>query len=336
MGGSVHGRQRPGRAAVVVSIAVAGLAVLSVTLLVLPALVVDHDLAGASVAAQDRLKAVNDVRTTLLQAVGGMVVLFGAYATWRQLRVSQDGLRATQEGYITDRFSTSRRSARQRQAGNTHRRDSTHCGGSRSTPPVTARPSSPSGRIPADTPAVAARRTGSSSGRRAINDVAPAGGPRRRRPGGADRTRRAVAATPGAVLGQPQRHGPAPGRLRRAVAARGQPRPVLHGGGGPVPRQPDAGVSRLGRPAARRPQDGDPATGPAAFWPTCGAPGWSKPTCVTRTSPRPTCARRTCARSRIPTERGVVRRTSTLAVPARSSRPSAVPTCGKRNWKAHW
>ncbi|WP_328769772.1 pentapeptide repeat-containing protein [Streptomyces sp. NBC_00286] len=84
----------------------AGLAVLGVVLVVLPGVVVDHDLAGASVAAQDRLKAVNDVRTTLLQAVGGMVVLFGAYATWRQLRVSQDGLRATQEGYVTDRFST--------------------------------------------------------------------------------------------------------------------------------------------------------------------------------------------------------------------------------------
>ncbi|MFD9319377.1 pentapeptide repeat-containing protein [Streptomyces sp. NPDC060053] len=84
----------------------AGLAVLGAVLVLLPGVVVDHDLAGASVAAQDRLKAVNDVRTTLLQAVGGLVLLFGAYATWRQLRVSQDGLRATQEGYVTDRFST--------------------------------------------------------------------------------------------------------------------------------------------------------------------------------------------------------------------------------------
>ncbi|MFF3584853.1 hypothetical protein [Streptomyces mirabilis] len=47
----------------------------------------------------------NDVRTTLLQMIGGLVVLFGAYATWRQLRVSQEGLRASQEGYVTDRFS---------------------------------------------------------------------------------------------------------------------------------------------------------------------------------------------------------------------------------------
>ncbi|MFJ5063204.1 pentapeptide repeat-containing protein [Streptomyces nigra] len=83
----------------------AGLVTLGTLFVVLPGVVVDHDLAGASVAAQDRLKAVNDVRTTLLQLVGGLVVLFGAYATWRQLRVSQDGLRAAQEGYVTDRFS---------------------------------------------------------------------------------------------------------------------------------------------------------------------------------------------------------------------------------------
>ncbi len=83
----------------------AGLVILGTVFVVLPGVVVDHDLAGASVAAQDRLKAVNDVRTTLLQVIGGLVVLFGASATWRQLRVSQDGLRATQEGYVTDRFS---------------------------------------------------------------------------------------------------------------------------------------------------------------------------------------------------------------------------------------
>jgi hypothetical protein len=110
MGGSDRGRDprhsgwRP-RAVAVTSAALAVLAVLVVVLLVLPGLVVDHDLAGAQLVAADRLNAVNNVRTTLLQAVGGAVVLFGAYATWRQLRVSQDGLNATREGYITDRFS---------------------------------------------------------------------------------------------------------------------------------------------------------------------------------------------------------------------------------------
>ncbi|NEY35324.1 pentapeptide repeat-containing protein [Streptomyces sp. PRKS01-65] len=78
--------------------------VLGVVFVVLPGVVVGHDLAGASVAAQERLKAVNDVRATLLQVLGGLVVLTGAYAAWRQLRVSQEGLRLTQEGYITDRF----------------------------------------------------------------------------------------------------------------------------------------------------------------------------------------------------------------------------------------
>ncbi|MGN5634749.1 pentapeptide repeat-containing protein [Streptomyces sp. AC154] len=93
------------RTAVALLAGAAGLAVLGAVFVLLPGVVVDHDLAGASVAAPDRLKAVNDVRTTLLQVVGGLIVLFGAFATWRQLRVSQDGLRATQEGYVTDRFS---------------------------------------------------------------------------------------------------------------------------------------------------------------------------------------------------------------------------------------
>ncbi|MEU9133154.1 pentapeptide repeat-containing protein [Kitasatospora sp. NPDC048540] len=106
MGGSVSGRRwRPPRTVAVALAVLAVLVVLAVVLLILPGLVVDHDLAGAQLAAADRLNAVNNVRTTLLQAVGGAVVLFGAYATWRQLRVSQDGLTATREGHITDRFS---------------------------------------------------------------------------------------------------------------------------------------------------------------------------------------------------------------------------------------
>lgn len=110
-GGPEHGRRawwrRPaGRRGVVAVLAgTAGLVVLGVAFVVLPTVVVDHDLAGSSVAAQDRLKAVNDVRTTLLQVLAGLVVLFGASATWRQVRVSQESLRATQEGYVTDRFS---------------------------------------------------------------------------------------------------------------------------------------------------------------------------------------------------------------------------------------
>lgn len=105
MGGSFRGRWRLTRAVAVALAVLAVMVLLGVVLLVLPGLIVDHDLAGGHLAAADRLNAVNNVRTTLLQTVGGAVVLFGAYATWRQLRVSQDGLNATREGNITDRFS---------------------------------------------------------------------------------------------------------------------------------------------------------------------------------------------------------------------------------------
>jgi hypothetical protein len=47
--------------------------------------------------AAEELKAQNDARTTLLQALAGGVLLLGAYFTYRQLRV-------TREGQLTDRY----------------------------------------------------------------------------------------------------------------------------------------------------------------------------------------------------------------------------------------
>ncbi|MFD7615235.1 pentapeptide repeat-containing protein [Streptomyces sp. NPDC059828] len=98
-------RRRAGSALLAVAAVVAVLATLAVVVVVLPGLVVERDLGGAEISAAERLGAVNNVRTTLVQAVAGTVVLFGAYATWRQLRVNQEGLNATREGHITDRFS---------------------------------------------------------------------------------------------------------------------------------------------------------------------------------------------------------------------------------------
>jgi hypothetical protein len=83
---------------------VAGLLLLAATVWYLPGVVVDHDLTGARVEPKERLSAVNNVRTTLLQAVGGLAIFAGAYVTWRQMRVGQEGLHATREGQITDRF----------------------------------------------------------------------------------------------------------------------------------------------------------------------------------------------------------------------------------------
>ena len=53
----------------------------------------------------DKAKAINDVRTTLLQGIAGTVLLLGAYFTYRQLQTARDQLQIAQEGQITERFS---------------------------------------------------------------------------------------------------------------------------------------------------------------------------------------------------------------------------------------
>jgi hypothetical protein len=63
-----------------------------------PGLLVDRVLGPAQrLPPAERVKAENDVRTTLLQGVAGLLLLVGAIATWRQLRLSH-------EGQITERF----------------------------------------------------------------------------------------------------------------------------------------------------------------------------------------------------------------------------------------
>jgi hypothetical protein len=59
-------------------------------------------------APADYARAINDVRTTLLQALGGAVVLAGVYITWRQLQQnihsSREQRHLEREGQITARF----------------------------------------------------------------------------------------------------------------------------------------------------------------------------------------------------------------------------------------
>ncbi len=50
------------------------------------------------------LKAQNEVRTTLLQGLGGVVLLVGAYFTYRQVTNSRAQLQVAQQGQITERF----------------------------------------------------------------------------------------------------------------------------------------------------------------------------------------------------------------------------------------
>ncbi|WP_188196105.1 pentapeptide repeat-containing protein [Nonomuraea sp. SYSU D8015] len=58
--------------------------------LFLPRYVLTWDLGTAKPPA-DYATAVNNIRTALLQGVGGLVLLIGAYLTWRQLQLSRHG-----------------------------------------------------------------------------------------------------------------------------------------------------------------------------------------------------------------------------------------------------
>jgi hypothetical protein len=82
---------------------VAGLATIAVLLFIVvlaPVWLVQHDTRPGGLrqlAPSDRVNAINDVRTTLLQALGGGVLLLGVYLTWRQVHVSR-------EGQLTERY----------------------------------------------------------------------------------------------------------------------------------------------------------------------------------------------------------------------------------------
>ena len=57
-----------------------------------------------TLAAAERAKAINDVRATLLQGIGGAVILLGAHFTYRQLQIGREQLQIAQQGQVTDRF----------------------------------------------------------------------------------------------------------------------------------------------------------------------------------------------------------------------------------------
>jgi hypothetical protein len=82
-----------------------GLALLFLALVtLLPKILVWYDVGTASMTTAERAKAVNDVRGTILSAIAGLAVAFGAYVTWRRLRINEEELRATRDGQVTERF----------------------------------------------------------------------------------------------------------------------------------------------------------------------------------------------------------------------------------------
>ena len=75
---------------------------------VFPRYLAASDLDYAKVTPTELAEARNNVRMTLLQGLGGFVLLIGAYLTWRQTQISRaasrDELRLSREGQLTDRF----------------------------------------------------------------------------------------------------------------------------------------------------------------------------------------------------------------------------------------
>jgi hypothetical protein len=100
-GGANGGRMQRSRRRLAIVVAVlSAAAVLWLVILVLPGRIVRSsagDVGVGKLALDQRLKAENDVRTTLLQGLWISALLTGAFLTWRQLGV-------TREGQITDRY----------------------------------------------------------------------------------------------------------------------------------------------------------------------------------------------------------------------------------------
>src|SRR6266498_450410 len=93
-------RQRPDRALLAGAIA-AGFVVIAVLVLLVPAWLVPGSVTPAQ---SEALQARNDLRTTLLQGIGGLFLIAGVVATWRQVQLTRHELDILREGQITERF----------------------------------------------------------------------------------------------------------------------------------------------------------------------------------------------------------------------------------------
>ena len=90
------GARRPDRTrAAGLAVACGSVVLVTLVVVVAPRYLLSWD--APSTPTADRAKAINDIRTTLLQGLAGIALLVGAFFTWRQLQVSS-------QGQITQRF----------------------------------------------------------------------------------------------------------------------------------------------------------------------------------------------------------------------------------------
>ncbi|MFQ6394963.1 pentapeptide repeat-containing protein [Nocardia sp. KC 131] len=73
-----------------------------------PLILVDVDGVAAHPSAQEVLQARSTARTTIVQTLGGLIVVFGAYMTWRQFllssRKTEEEIRLSELGRLTERM----------------------------------------------------------------------------------------------------------------------------------------------------------------------------------------------------------------------------------------
>ena len=93
-------RQQGDRAAVTAGIAVTLIA-LAVLILLVPTWLIP---ASVTPDRSEALQAQNDLRTSMLQGVGGLLLIAGVVATWRQVQLTRHQLDILREGQITERF----------------------------------------------------------------------------------------------------------------------------------------------------------------------------------------------------------------------------------------
>jgi hypothetical protein len=93
-------RQHPDRAMLAGAVAV-GFIVIAVLILLVPVWLVPGSVTPAR---SEALQAQNNLRTTLLQGIGGLFLIAGVAATWRQVQLTRHQLDLLREGQITERF----------------------------------------------------------------------------------------------------------------------------------------------------------------------------------------------------------------------------------------
>jgi cell division protein FtsL len=81
-----------------VALIAVALAIVLSSVFLLPDYLVEHDLEqGTQLAPAELARAKNDVRSTLLQGIGAVILVVGALAAWRQLQLGREQLQANRE-----------------------------------------------------------------------------------------------------------------------------------------------------------------------------------------------------------------------------------------------